>query len=164
MYLLTAVHFTHKSASQSVSQVLNITITMYIYIYIYIYRSFYNCGTFWGRLKMTISCKFNKLLFEKYSDWHSYSQGKIAGTGCWSLFLDKKNMFLYHLWQNTVHSVTYKSWNVAGTSERVSRIWATQHICLNVIIMIHMLAFTVFVFQEAENFFFVNRWHEKEIS
>ena len=32
------------------------------------YRSFYNCGTFWGRLKMTISCKFNKLLFEKYSD------------------------------------------------------------------------------------------------
>jgi len=27
-----------------------------------------------------------------------------------------------------------------------------------------MLAFTVFVFQEAENFFFVNRWHEKEMS
>ena len=58
-----------------------------------IYRSFYNCGTFWGRLKMTISCKFNKLFFEKYSDWHSYSQGKIAGTGCWSLFLDKKICF-----------------------------------------------------------------------
>ena len=57
------------------------------------YWSFCNCCTFWGRLKMTISCKFNKLLFEKYSDWHSYSQGKIAGTGCWSLFLDKKICF-----------------------------------------------------------------------
>ena len=43
-------------------------IYIYIYRYTYIYRSFYNCGTFWGRLKMTISCKFNKLLFEKYSD------------------------------------------------------------------------------------------------
>ena len=59
-----------------------------------VFRSFYNCGTFWGTLKMTISCKFNKLLFEKYSDWHSYSQGKIAGTGCWSLFLDKKMVFV----------------------------------------------------------------------
>ena len=29
---------------------------IYIYIYTCIYRSFYNCGTFWGRLKMTISC------------------------------------------------------------------------------------------------------------
>ena len=84
---------THTHTSLSPQTHTHIHTHTHTNIYIYIYRSFYNCGTFWGRLKMTISCKFNKLFFEKYSDWHSYSQGKIAGTGCWSLFLDKKICF-----------------------------------------------------------------------
>ena len=66
LHLMEAAHEVHHSQSPidtTHSQVLCHTVFLEN-----INRSFYNCGTFWGRLKMTISCKFNKLLFEKYSD------------------------------------------------------------------------------------------------